>query len=52
MLFLGTSFFFNGDGVIDYLMSVQHWWNNERRKRKTCPSATLSTTNSTWNGLA
>ena len=34
-------------------MSMEHWWNDTDRGnwsagRETCPSATLSTTNSTW----
>jgi hypothetical protein len=37
-------------------LSMRHWWDDtERGKakyyRKTCPSANLSTTNLTWNGL-
>jgi hypothetical protein len=34
-------------------MNMEQWWNdidreNRRTRRKTCPSATLSTTNPTW----
>jgi hypothetical protein len=42
--------------VVDGWMSMEHWWNGTDRGnwstgRKTCQSATLPTTNSTWTGL-
>jgi hypothetical protein len=34
-----------------WYMSGEPWWNDIDRKNKTCPSATLFTTDRTWTGL-
>jgi hypothetical protein len=45
----------SGKSSIKMKMNMEHWWDDADRgkpniRRRTCPSATLSTTNS--NGLA